>query len=167
MRPAPGDQQRIRLLYIPVRRTRGLPGGKQPLAVLAYDHEVDRGAAFVCQGRMGGVIQAEGADPVVEIELLAQVDLRRHLDAVGPAHLRQAHRPQEDRVAGAAALDHVRWQRIAVAPVLGRPGGELLGREAYPVEHALDSVQHGEAGGRHFGTDAVTRKDGDVVGCHA
>ena len=81
-------------LEIAAGGARGEARGKEALAVLAHDDEIDgarAGSGGVFERRVGLVVEADGADAVVEIELLAEIDLGRHLDAARPGHLGQAH----------------------------------------------------------------------------
>ena len=85
------------------------PRGEEPLGALPHQHEIDAAGGAVAQRRIGGVEQVDRSQPAVQVEPLAQVELRRHLDAARPAHAGQPHGPQQDGVELGQAVES-RWQ---------------------------------------------------------
>ena len=110
---------------------------------------------------MGGVKEPDGAQAVVQVEQLAQVDLRRHLSAVRPADVRQAHRSQKDGVVGLDRLDGAGRERVAAVEVLARADGELGEFEGDAVQFRLDRAQDLDPLRHHIGPDSVARQDCD------
>ena len=83
-KPQFADKRRIRGMLLAARK-------EEPLGVFANQQEVDFAAAIAFQGREVFVNQPDGSQAEVEVELLANVDLRGHLGAIGPTDMGQAH----------------------------------------------------------------------------
>jgi hypothetical protein len=78
--------------------------GEEAFGVFAVDDEVGGEGALGFQGRVIGMEEADGADAGVEIEDLANFDLRDELGAVRVADVGESHGAQEDSVGVTARL---------------------------------------------------------------
>ena len=139
--------------------------GEQPFRVLADDQQVDGAGGVVFQGRVVLVEEIDRAEAAIEIELLAQVELRRHLDAGGPAHVGQSHGAEQDGVEFLGALEGGGRQGVARAEV-------LAGADAERFEFKRDWVAGGngmedaDGLGSDLGADAVAGHESDAVSFH-
>ena len=83
---------------------------------------------------MVGVIEPDRAQAAEEVEPLAQVELRRHLDPGGQPHIGQSHRAQQNGIVLLALLERFFGERIAATQALPRPSGELVDLELHAVQ---------------------------------
>src|SRR5262245_35532545 len=97
-----------------------------------------------------------------QFKSLAEIELRRHFRAVRPAHSRQAHRAEQDRIELLAALESLRGQGIAAAQVFTGSNRKLLEVKAHTAEPAFDGAQDLHCFGDHVRANAVSRQDGDM-----
>ena len=97
----------------PPDRAARLRRGEQPFGAFAHQDEIDVAGRAAAQRRIVRMEQIDRAQAAVEIQPLAQVELRRHLDAARPAHAGQAHRAEQDGVELAQPLEDALRQRIA------------------------------------------------------
>ena len=107
------------------------------------------------------MIEVEGTQAAVEIELFPQVNLWSHFQAVGPADAGQSHGSQQDGVLLPAGGQGLRRQRIAALQESPRPDGEFTQLESDPVQLLLDGLQNPDGLGDNFRPDAVSRQDGN------
>jgi hypothetical protein len=71
---------------------------EHPLGVLANDQHVDPAGPVALQRRVVGVVEMDGPQPGIELEPLAQVELRRNLHAGCQPHVGQTHRAEQHGV---------------------------------------------------------------------
>src|SRR5687768_14676792 len=109
------------------------------------------------------MVQPDWPEPVVQIELFTDVDLRRHLNAAGPPHFGESHGAQEDRVSLLELLHGGRRHRVAVFEIFTCADGVVLEREADAVQQRFNRPEHLQAGGHHFGTDAIAAEHCNFV----
>ena len=118
-----------------------LARGEQALGRLADQDAVDPRRALVGQRR-----RRAGEDPNrpharIELEAIAEVEVRRHFGAVGIAHVGQSHRAEQDGVGRFGALQRRRRQGLAGAPVqigAGFEGGEVEREASDPLGDRLE-----------------------------
>ena len=97
LRPAPRDAHRIEDGFVAVATALG-PRREQPFSGLADDHEIDRVRARVGERDAHAGKHANRPEAGIELETIAQVDLRHDLCAVGIAHVRVSHSAEKDGV---------------------------------------------------------------------
>ena len=107
------------------------------------------------------MIEVEGTQAAVEVELLPQVNLWSHFQTVGPADAGQSHGSQQDGVLLPAGGQGLRRQRIAALQESARPDGEFTQFESDPVQFLLDGLQNRDGLGDHLRPDAVSRQNGN------
>ena len=107
------------------------------------------------------------AQPAVEIQTLAQVELRRHLAAIGPPHAGQPHRAEQDGIEFAQSLEYGRGQRVAAAQIFSRPDGKLLIRQNRSNAARVNRIQNADGLLHHFRADSIPRKQGNSERLHA
>ncbi len=102
---------------------RSEPSGEEPFAVLAEEDEVDGLALGNLQRGMNRMEQLDRTHALVKVELLPQVDLGGHLNAVRPADGRQAHGAKQNGVVGLDCFERRLRKRVAAVQVLAGADG--------------------------------------------
>src|SRR5262245_57038876 len=108
------------------------------------------------------MIEPDRTQAAVKLEFLTQVKLRRHLFAVGPANVRQAHGPKQHCISLAASLEGFRRHRISMPQILRRADRILVELELYAVELRLKRLQDLDRLGSHIHPDPVAWQNGNV-----
>ena len=135
---------------------------KEPFGVLAHQHQIDLRCTRAQQRHGQTGEGADGPHASVQVEREPDVKLRDDLGSVGLAHMRQAHRAEQDRVGVVARFEGAFRQSDAGIQIVLGAGRVEPGREL-SVDERRQRVQYGDTGARDFGADAVAREDGDGV----
>lgn len=159
-----GDLHRIGL-EVAARRAGREALGEEAFAVFADDDEIDgaaTSAAVAFEWSVRLVEETDRADAIEEIELFAQIDLRGHLDAAGPADGRQAHGTEENGVGGAETRQRGGRERVAVAEIFGGANRMFHDLELDAAHDVFDGAENFESLGDDLGADTIAAKDGDL-----
>ena len=140
LRPGAGDHHRVHR-HLVAQLDAAVHRSEQSFHVFAQNHQVDLPGPQPLQRRVLGRVQVDRPHPGVQIQLKTQIDLRPHLRAVRPAHVRQPHRPQQHRIGRPAGLHRLLRQRVPPFQVTTRPARMLLKAEGQ-LPLALQSPQH-------------------------
>ncbi len=142
------------------------PGRKQALGRLTHEHAVDLAGPRIGQRRRRPGQHADRPDAGVQPETLAEIQVRRHLRAIGIAYLGQPHGPEQDRVRLFGAAQRLVRQRDAgVAIQLGaRP--VVVKSQPNIARVGEEPLEEREAGRHHLWTDAIARKHGNPKFAH-
>ena len=116
---------------------------------------------------MRAMVEAYRPHAGIQVELLAQVELRRDLGSPGPADIGQAHSAKQNRVAIAAGLHCGRRQRIAGAKIFAGAGGIFVQVESDAVEFRFHGPQNTHSLRDYFRSNAVAGKDNNTKYGHA
>ena len=111
-------------------------------------------------------IDADGADVGEEAKLLAEAEQALFGPFGAAIPFRTANRAEEDGVRAAACGERSLRQRIAGGVDRGAADRVNIERETAIVQIA-DGGEYVARDSRHFGADAVTRQQDDVVGFHS
>jgi hypothetical protein len=134
--------------------------GEQPFGGLAQDHEVDLGGARVGERRLHVGEALDRADPGVEAEGAAHLEVRRDLGAVRIAHVGQAHGAEQDGIRRLALCEVlVRERHTGIAVVGGAARQRLLLQ--LKAEAALQRLEHRDRRVHDLDADAVARQHSD------
>ena len=135
--------------------------GKQALGRLADDDEVNAALRGADDRARHARDQPRRPHPGIEIEVEAQLDLRRDLGVVGVAHRGQAAGAEQDRVRLFAETDRGLGDRHAGRQIIA--GAGLGFREAErQARFGLDLAQNFKSGRHDLGPDAVAGQNCDV-----
>ena len=93
LRLRPRDAHRV-FDRVGVRSMPRFPLGEQALRVLAVEDDIDVARSLAPERRQSLLVEIDRANPLVEVEILSNVDLRGHFRAVRPTHVREAHRAE-------------------------------------------------------------------------
>ena len=111
---------------------------------------------------MAFVEETNGPDAVKQIELLAEIDLRRHLDPAWPTDGGQAHGPEQNGIGLADAVERGRRERVAAAEKFAGADGVFNELEASAGEQSFDGAEDLDAFGDDFGADSIAAEDCDL-----
>ncbi len=135
-----------------------IPRGEEPLRGFSNDYEIDVARARIRQRRSHARERADRPEAGVELEVVAQIDLRNDLGAVRVADVGMSHGAEEDGVGRGRGVQHFGRQRNAGSAVklsacLVRIQAQTdAGRRGHGLEQ-------GQTGSHHFPADAVAWKD--------
>ena len=115
---------------------------------------------------MGGVVELDRTNTLIEIQLFTQIDLGGHFDPAGPAHGRKSHGPEQDRIIGLDCLQGGFGKWISVTKVFARSNGKSMETEPYSTLLPHRSLQHFKRGFDHLRTYAIAGKNSDSVFIH-
>jgi hypothetical protein len=93
---------------------------------------------------------------------LAQVDLRRNLGPVGIAHVRQAHRRQQDGISGTGRDHRAFRQRLAGRREMCRPRRNHREVQIVAARDLGNTAQNRDRGRDYFRPDPVTLEHGNL-----
>jgi hypothetical protein len=134
---------------------------EQTLGRFADDDEVDLPRAWVGERQRNAWYGARGTHPCVELELDAEVELRRDLGAVGIADRRPAHCAEQDCFGASRSRKRRRRQRVTGRLVVLRAPGIFAEPEA-EWRVARNLLEQWQRRGDDFGADAVAGQHDDI-----
>ncbi len=132
---------------------------EQALRRLADQDAIDPRRALVGQRRRRAGEDPHRPHPGVQLETIAEIEMRRHFGAVGIPHVGQSHRAEQDGIGGFGALQRHRRQGLARAPVqfgAGFEGGEVEREASDPLG---DRVEQRDTRRHDLDADAVAWED--------
>src|SRR3954451_604352 len=98
--------------------------------------------------------------------MLAEIQLRRHFDAVRSAHVRQSHGAEQDSIAFAYTAKCRGRQWISAAQKLARAGREFLKLEAVTRDRLFGAPENAHALRDHLRSDTVAGEHRDPQRSH-
>ena len=137
--------------------------GEQAFGRFPDQHQIDAALVGADDRARHARDQPRRAHAGIEIEMHAQLDLRRDLGVIRVAHRRQAAGAEQDGVRLLAQPDRAIGDRLAGREIIVG-AGLRLGEAEFEIRRRLDLAQHFQRRRHHFGADAVAAEHGDMEG---
>ena len=132
---------------------------EQTLRRFADQDAVDSRRPLIGQRRRDAGQHPDRPHAGIELETVAEVEVRRHFGAIGIAHVGQSHGAEQDGIGGFGPGQSRRRQGLTRRPIeLGArcEGGEV---EREPSDPLGDRLEQGDAWLHHFDADPVAGED--------
>jgi len=134
---------------------------EQPFGVFAHHDKIHRLVPWDLDRRDFGRGHPHGSDPGKQLEGLAHLHLGGDFRAVGVAHIRQAHRRQENCIRVARRFQRCLGQAFARFKKMRSPGRKAVKAELIAARLLCQTSEDFDSRANDFGTNTIPFKDRD------